>query len=135
MAAHEHLNPKLFHSSLHLFKKGELVKPGVAGAVSLGGVIHKPHAYATNDPAKAQEIAEIAAEKNPENGAWINEVEPAHDMINVFEHLHSTGFTRMNNDSLVPYWRQTYKNEYASQTGYVATGKATFVTGKSKNNA
>jgi len=135
MPAHEHLNPNLFHSSLHLFKKGELVKPGVAGAVSLGGVIHKPHAYATKDPDKAQEIAEIAAEKNPENGAWINEVEPSHDMINVFEHLHSTGFTRMNNDSLVPYWRQTYKNEYASQTGFIATGKATFVTGKKAKDA
>ena len=134
MAAHEHLNPKLFHSSSHLFKKGELVKPGVDGAVALGGVIHKPHAYATSDPIKAKGIAESAAEKNPEDGAWINEVEPSHDMINVFEHLQSTGFTG-SNDSLLPYWRQNYRNEHASQTGFTATGKATFVTGKTKYNS
>jgi hypothetical protein len=117
-----------------LFKKGELVKPGVDGAMSLGGVIHKPHAYATSDPIKAKDIAESAAEKNPEDGAWINEVEPSHDMINVFEHLQSTGFTG-SNDSLLPYWRQAYKNEHASQTGFTATGKATFVTGKTTYNS
>lgn len=132
MPAHEHLNPKLFHSSSYLFKKGELVKPGVAGAVALGGVILKPHAYATSDSIRAKDIAESAAKQNPEKGAWINEVEHSHDMINVFEHLQSTGFTG-SNDQLKPYWRWAYENEYASQTGFTATGKATFVTDKTKD--
>jgi|688.fasta_scaffold1576891_2 hypothetical protein len=133
MSAQEHLNPKLFHASPHLFKKGELVKPGVDGAMSIGGVVNKPHAYATSDPAMAKDIAERSAEKNPENGAWINEVEPSHDMTNVFEHLQSTGFTGTN-DPLLPYWRHNYGNEHASQTGYVATGRATFVSNNSKKN-
>ena len=74
MAAHEHLNPKLFHSSSHLFKKGELVKPGVAGAVALGGVLHEPHAYATSDFIIAKGIAESAAwvfSKSKANGGGL----------------------------------------------------------------
>lgn len=133
MSASNHLNPKLFHSSPHLFKKGELVKPGVYGAMAIGGVIKKPHAYATSDPVMAQDIAERTAEKNPETGAWINEVEPSHDMANVFEHFQSTGFTGTHDPSL-PYWRHNYANEYASQTGFLATGKATFVSNTSKKN-
>lgn len=133
MAAHEHLNPKLFHSSSYLFKKGELVKPGVPGAVALGGVILKPHAYATSDPYRANDIAESVAKQNPEKGAWINEVEPSHDMINVFEHLQNTGFTERNSEQLIQHWRWAYENEYASQTGFTATGRATFVPNKTKD--
>ena len=130
MAASEHLNPKLFHSSSHLFKKGELVKPGVHGAMALGGVVKKPHAYATSDPVMANDIAERTAD----NGAWVNEVEAAHDMSNVFEHLQSTGHTG-DHDPLLPYWRHNYEKEYASPTGFVATGRATFVSANSKKNA
>lgn len=131
MSAQDHLNPKLFHSSPHLFKKGELVKPGVPGAISLGGVAKQPHAYTTSDPVMATDIAERTANNN---GGWINEVETAHDMSNVFEHLKSTGFTG-DHDPLLPHWRHHYANEYASPTGFVATGRATFISPNSKKNA
>lgn len=102
--------------------------------MEIGGVIKKPHAYATSDPVMANDIAERTAEKNPGGGAWVNEVEAPHDMANVFEHLQSTGFTGTH-DPLLPYWRHNYANEHASQTGFVATGRATFVSANSKKNA
>ena len=129
MAASDHLHPKLFHSSPHLFSKGDLVKPGVPGAIGLGGNPNTPgHAYATSDPEMAHFIAE-----QTEVG-WINEVEAPHGKTNVLNQLVVNGFTKKD-DSLFPWYRSQYKDEYASPVGFVATGKATFVTDKSKSNA
>ena len=129
MAASEHLHPKLFHSSPHLFKKNELVKPGVAGGIALGEKTYTPpHAYATSDPDMAHFIAEQTGV------GWINEVRSPYGKTNVLAQMMSNGFTK-ESDNEFPWLRNQYKDEYASPVGFIATGKATFVTDKTKSNS
>jgi hypothetical protein len=129
MAAHEHLNSKLFHSSPHLFKKGELVKPINVGAMTNYGGDTTPHAFATNDLEKAKEYAIDRAENGTGTGAWINEVETPQDITSVSEQV-----KRVMPKDVHPAVETVYGKEYASKTGFVATGRATFHSRQSERN-
>jgi hypothetical protein len=126
MAANEHLNPKLFHSSLHLFKKGELVKPIKTGAMTNYGGDTTPYAFATNDLEKAKEYAITRGEGK---GAWINEVETPQDIASVSEQV-----KRRMPEDVHSAVETVYGKEYASKTGFVATGRATFHSRQSERN-
>jgi hypothetical protein len=116
----------LFHASPHLFKKGELVKPINVGAMTNYGGDTTPHAFATNDLEKAKEYA---IQRGEGKGAWINELETPQDITSVSEQV-----KRTMPEDVHPAVETVYGKEYASKTGFVATGRATFHSRQSERN-